>query len=148
MRTQSINWSVDHTAGNPIARHLQGISTKQPAEVQQAVSAVIETATAHVVRATVATMVVVGILVTAIWAADTLAATGIVQAIIWASAFVFLALAVESSTASFKPLLSTGLALGVLALLGSPQNTAFVIIAAALIAAWSAWAILRGWAEA
>lgn len=147
MRTQSINWSSNQTSSNPISDCLQGIKKTDPAEVRQAVTSAIETATQHVVRASIATGVVVGILVAAIWAADSLAASGIVQAIIWANAIIFLALAVESSASNFKPLLATGLGLGVLALLGSPQNIEFIIIAAVLIAAWSAWAILQGWKE-
>ncbi|HET6564243.1 MAG TPA: hypothetical protein VFG52_02420 [Xanthomonadales bacterium] len=147
MRTQSINWSSNQTSSNPISQRLQGIRKPDPAEVRQAVTSAIETATQHVVRASIATFVVVGILVAAIWAADSLAATGIIQAMIWASSVVFLALAVEAKASSFKPLLATGLGLGVLALLGSPQNFEFIIIAAVLIAAWSAWAILQGWKE-
>lgn len=143
MRTESINWSVNQTHTEPVTGRMSPINTPRPAEVREAVSSMIETATGHLVRGTVATMVVIGILVAAIWATDTLAATGVVQAVIWAGAFVFLGLAVESSAATFKPLLATGLALGTISLLGAAQNMALVIIAAALIAAWTAWAILR-----
>jgi hypothetical protein len=143
MRSQSIDWSVNQATSNPVSKQFQTLNAPQPAEVRKAVTSAIETATTHLVRASAATGTVAGILVAAIWAADSLAATGIVQAVIWASAFVFLALAVEASAASFKPLLATGLSLGVLALLGSPQNPEFVIIAAVLVAAWSAAAILH-----
>ncbi len=143
MRSQSINWPVNQAPSNPISKRFQAVNAPKPAEIRNAVTSAIQTATAHTVRASVATGVVVGILVAAIWAADSLAATGIVQAVIWASAFVFLALAVEARPARFKPLLVSGLSLGVLALLGSPQHPEFVIIAAVLVAAWSAWAILQ-----
>jgi multisubunit Na+/H+ antiporter MnhB subunit len=93
----------------------------------------------------VATLGVTAILVGAIWAAETLADTGVVQAVIWTSSFVFLALAVDSSPSRFQPLLVTGLVLGVLAMLATPAEIGFTILAAAIISAWVAWAILRNW---
>lgn len=147
MKTQSINWSFNQTRSIPTGKRLQGINKPDPAAVRQLVSSAIETATQHVVRASVATMTVVAILVAAIWASEILAASGIIQAIIWASSLVFLALAVEANAQSFKPLLITGLSLGVLAFLSTPGSAEFTILAAVLIAAWSAWAILQGWKE-
>jgi hypothetical protein len=147
MKAQSMNWSINQTQSNTFGKSQQGINRPDPAAVRQAVSSAIESATQHLVRDSVAAMVAVAILVAAIWGSEILAASGIIQATIWASSFVFLALAVEANAASFKPLLATGLALGTLALLSSPESSEFTILAAVLIAAWSAWAILQGWKE-
>lgn len=105
----------------------------------------IDSAVHRLARASVATLGVTAILVGAIWAAETLADTGVVQAVIWTSSFVFLALAVDSSPSRFQPLLVTGLVLGVLAMLATPAEIGFTILAAAIISAWVAWAILRNW---
>lgn len=145
MKAQSMNWSINQTQSNTFGKSQQGINRPDPAAVRRAVSSAVESATRHLVRDSVATMVAVTILIAAVWASEILAASGIIQAIIWASSFVFLALAVEANATSFKPLLATGLSLGILALLSSPESTGFTILAAVLIAAWSAWAILQGW---
>lgn len=147
MKSQSINWSINQTHSNNVGSHLQGNNKPDSAVVSQLVSSTIESITQHVVRASIATMVVVAILIAAIWASEFLAASGLVQAMIWASGFVFLALAVEARAAHFKPLLATGLGLAVLALLSTAESMEFTILAAVLIAAWSAWAILQGWKE-
>lgn len=147
MKAQSINWSINQTQPSPFGNRLQGINKFDPAAVREAANSAIGSATQHLVRDSVATMVAVAILIAAIWASENLAASGIIQAIIWACSFVFLALAVETNVANFKALLATGLSLGILALLSSPESTGFTILAAVLIAAWSAWAILKGWKE-
>jgi hypothetical protein len=144
MKTQSINWSTGQTSSPSISKSADGIRKADPAEIRKAMNAV----TGYVVRGSIATFVVMAILVAAIWASQSLAASGIVQAIIWANSLVFLALAVESSAARFQSLLVSGLALGVLALLSSPQAAGFSILAAAVIAAWAAWAIMQGWKKA
>lgn len=145
MKAQSVNWSIDHTPTSTVGKSQQGIRKPDKAAVRQVVGSAIESATQHVVRASVATLVVVAIIVAAIWASEILAAGAVIQAIIWASSFVFLALAVEANAASFKPLLASGLSLGILAFLSAPGNTEFTILAAVLIASWSAWFILQGW---
>jgi hypothetical protein len=144
MKTQSINWSTGQTSSPSISKRADGIRKADPAEIRKAMNAV----TGYVVRGSIATFVVMAILVAAIWASQSLAASGIVQAIIWANSLVFLALAVESSAARFQSLLVSGLALGVLAMLSSPQAAGFSILAAAVIAAWAAWAIMQGWKKA
>jgi hypothetical protein len=105
----------------------------------------IDSAVNRLARASATTLAVSTILFGAIWAGETLADTGVVQAMIWASSLVFLALAIDSNANQFKPLLATGLVLGVLALLASPAEIGVTILAAAIIAAWVAFAILRAW---
>jgi hypothetical protein len=102
----------------------------------------IDSAIHRVARASATTLAVSAILFGAIWAGETWADTGVVQAVIWASSLVFLALAIDSSADQFKPLLTTGLLLGVLAFLATPEAIGFTILAAAIISAWVAWAIL------
>ena len=66
------------------------------------------------------------------------------QALIWASGFVFLGLALESESVETSILsLATGIALPVLAWLSSTVALELLIVAAALIAAWTAAGILR-----
>jgi hypothetical protein len=147
MKTQSFNCLTNQFDAGITDTRLQGVITPNPAAIRRFVSSTLDSATRHLVRAVIATLVVVAIPITAIWASEALAASGIVQAIIWGSGFIFLALAVEANSDRFKPLLATGLSLGVLALLNSTGSVVFAFLAAILIAAWSAWAILQGWKE-
>jgi hypothetical protein len=65
------------------------------------------------------------------------------QASIWASGFVFLALAIDSEKPTIGWLLATGIALPVLALLSSFVAGEFAIVAAVIVAAWMAASTLR-----
>ena len=65
------------------------------------------------------------------------------QASLWASGFVFLALAIDSEKPTIGWLLATGIALPVLALLSSFVTGEFAIVAAVIVAAWMAAATLR-----
>ena len=65
------------------------------------------------------------------------------QASLWASGFVFLALAIDSEKPTIGWLLATGIALPVLALLSSFVAGEFAIVAAVIVAAWMAAANLR-----
>jgi len=66
------------------------------------------------------------------------------QALIWASGFVFLGLALESESVETSILsLATGIVLPVFAWLSSTLAVELLIVAAALIAAWTAAGILR-----
>ncbi len=65
------------------------------------------------------------------------------QASLWASGFVFLALAIDSEKPTIGWLLATGIALPVLALLSSFVAGEFAIVAAVIVAAWMAAATLR-----
>ena len=151
MKTQSINWSVDQRKSNSFAKrtygHQETISPQDTAQMRKAVASAIETTTPHIVRGSIATVVVMAILTAAVWASESLVDSGVIQAIIWASGFVFLALAIDASAARFKALLASSLSMGVLALLSSPQATEFIMLAAAIIATWAAWAILQGWKD-
>ena len=85
----------------------------------------------------------VAILLAALWAASTPAVHDIYSAAIWATGFVFIALAVESRVSRSLPLLATGLALPVLGLLGSRIAMEFSILATLIVAVWLALWILR-----
>ncbi len=65
------------------------------------------------------------------------------QASLWASGFVFLALAIDSEKPTIGWLLATGIALPVLALLSSFVAGEFAIVAAVIVAAWMAASTLR-----
>ena len=65
------------------------------------------------------------------------------QASLWASGFVFLALAIDSEKPTIGWLLATGIALPVLALLSSFVTGEFAIVAAVIVAAWMAASTLR-----
>lgn len=68
----------------------------------------------------------------------------LLQALIGTSGFIFLGLAVEAETVEVSILsLATGILLPVLSWLSSPTAVELLIVAAALIAAWTAASILR-----
>ena len=90
-----------------------------------------------------ASVLALAIVIGAAWAITIPSLEPLLEATIWSSGFVFLALAVDSERSSVAPLLITGLALLVLALLGSRVAAEFAIVAAILLAAWLAASILR-----
>ena len=65
------------------------------------------------------------------------------QASLWASGFVFLALVVESESPAIGLPLATGIALPVLAMLSFNVASEFAIVGAVLVATWVAALILR-----
>jgi len=80
----------------------------------------------------------------AAWAISVPEAAMIVQATVWASGFVFLALAIEAGRSSYFSLaLASGLALPVLAVLASRVAGEFLVLASALLASWVAYYILK-----
>ena len=83
------------------------------------------------------------IVVGAVWAITVPGVEQFIQASLWASGFVFLALAVDSNKPTVGLTLATGIALPVLALLSSNVAGEFAIVAASLVAAWVAASILR-----
>lgn len=84
------------------------------------------------------------VLVASAWAVATGTDNGILQAVIWASGFIFFALAIEAIETEWAAwLFATGAALPVLALLSAFVADEFALLGAALIAAWVATAILR-----
>ena len=83
------------------------------------------------------------IVVGAAWAITLPSLELFLQASLWASGFVFLALAIDSEKPTVGWLLATGIALPVLALLSSHVAGEFAIVAAVMVAAWVAASILR-----
>jgi hypothetical protein len=149
-QTHEINWSASNTqAGNrsttPARKGFTVVQSHSPTAIgTAALAAVLSSSLQKAAKAAIATLAMSAILLAAAWVSEALASSGVAQAMIWASSFVFLALAVDSSYPRSLPLLGTGAVLGVLALLGSPDHPEFTILAAAVIAAWIAWTILRG----
>ena len=83
------------------------------------------------------------IVVGAAWAITLPGLEQFLQASLWASGFIFLALAVDSEKPTVGLQLATGIALPVLALLSSRVAVEFAILAAVIVAAWLAASILR-----
>lgn len=83
------------------------------------------------------------IVVGAVWAITVPSLEQYLQASLWASGFVFLALAIDSAKPTVAKTLATGIALPVLALLSSSVAGEFAIVAAVIVAAWVAASILR-----
>ncbi len=83
------------------------------------------------------------VVVGAAWAITLPSLEQFLQASLWASGFVFLALALDSEKPTVSGLLATGIALPVLALLSSHVAGEFTIVAAVIVAAWVAASILR-----
>jgi hypothetical protein len=83
------------------------------------------------------------IVVGAAWAITLPGLEQFLQATLWASGFVFLALAIDSEKPAVGLLLATGIAIPVLALLSSRVAGEFAIVAAVLVAAWVAASNLR-----
>lgn len=83
------------------------------------------------------------IIVGAVWAVTVPGLGQYLQASLWASGFVFLALALDSTKPTVGWPLATGIALPVLALLSSRVAIEFAIVAALVVAVWVATSILR-----
>lgn len=83
------------------------------------------------------------IVVGAVWAITVPSLEQYLQASLWASGFVFLALAIDSAKPTVAKTLATGIALPVLALLSTSVASEFAIVAAVIVAAWVAASILR-----
>lgn len=94
-------------------------------------------------RLLMAALPVSAILAGSAWAIGSFDSAIVLQATIWVTGFVFLALAMDARRLVFEGMLATGLALPVLALLSANVAVEFAIVAAALVAGWVAAAILR-----
>jgi hypothetical protein len=90
-----------------------------------------------------AVVTALAIVVSATWAITLPGVEQFLQASLWTSGFLFLALAIDTKNPTFGLLLATGMALPVLALLSSRVAVEFAIIAAGLVAAWVAASILK-----
>jgi hypothetical protein len=95
-------------------------------------------------RLLLATAPALAILVASAWAVATGSDSGILQAVIWASGFIFFGLAIEAVDSDYAAqLFASGAALPVLALLSAFVAAEFALLAAGIIAAWVVTAILR-----
>ena len=66
----------------------------------------------------------------------------------WASGFIFLALAIDSEKQTIGWLFATGIALPVLAMLSSYVAVEFAVVAAVIVAAWVVASTLRQYVAA
>jgi len=128
MKTHSITWS-------------HGITSQNPAILASAskLNRILHLAAKGFVALVPALAIVVG----AAWAITDPGLELFLQATLWTSGFIFLALALESDGAVVWLSLATAIVLPALTLLGDRVASEFTIIAAALVAAWVAAAILR-----
>jgi hypothetical protein len=95
-------------------------------------------------RLFVALVPALAIVVASAWLVTMTELTVYLQATIWASGFVFLGLAIDArGFADFVVRFATGLALPVLAWLSSVAAAEFLIVAAAMVAAWIAVGLFR-----
>jgi len=83
------------------------------------------------------------IVIGAVWAITVPGVEQFIQASLWATGFIFLALAIDSNKPTVGLALATGVALPVLALLSSNVAGEFAIVAASLVATWVTASILR-----
>ena len=128
MKTHSITWSHGNTN-----RNLSILESASKLNRIQHLAA----------KIFVALVPALAIVVGAAWAITDPSLELYLQATIWTSGFVFLGLALESKGATIGLALATGIILPILALLGDRLAGEFIIVAAALVAAWVAAAILR-----
>lgn len=94
-------------------------------------------------RVLLASVPTLGILLGSAWAIGDVGSTMVLQALIWATGYVFLALAIETRKTNFAGFMLTGVALPVLAVLSALVAAEFAVIGAALVAGWVAAAILK-----
>lgn len=84
-----------------------------------------------------------GIVVGIAWAISVPGLEQLLQAFLWASGFIFLALAIDPQKPTVFLQLASGIALLILAQLSSHVAGEFAIVAAVLVAAWVAASILK-----
>jgi len=94
--------------------------------------------TRGITRWTTAGAVAALVTIAAIWAATNPAVTQYLNAAIWGAGFIFLALAVDVGIKRIYPFVTTGIALPLLALLGSHVTEEFSVLAGVVVAAWLA----------
>ena len=136
MNTNTIGSPFTWTPGKP---DCTSGSTSRSA----AFTATVQAAFLYSSRIVMADVPALGIIIASAWAIGGEQSASVLQAAIWATGFVFLALAVEhADTKHFAGLLLTGLALPVLALLSSYVAVEFAVVGASLVAAWVVAAIL------
>lgn len=97
----------------------------------------------HAARWLVGLATAAGLVFGAILAAMNPALDQYLSAVIWGAGFVFFALALDTGIRRIMPRIFTGLALPVLAVLGTEVAVEFSVLAAALIGAWVALWIIR-----
>ena len=129
----TVDWSsgsaVGHTAAAKKNRHTEG---SLPAT------------RTYGLRLLLAALPALAIIAGTVWVvSDALEPPRVLQALVWAAGFIFLALAMDAGERNSAAVLVTGLALPALAILSAYVATGFLIVATALIAAWVVAVILQ-----
>jgi hypothetical protein len=97
-----------------------------------------------VLRVTVAFAPAAALVLLVAWLAESAALLPYLQVTAWAGGFVFLGLSLEArSLVTAASAVFSGLALFALAKLGAVVGSEFLVVAAALVSAWVAWALYR-----
>jgi len=96
-----------------------------------------------VTRTFLAAAPALAIVLAAVWLAASPAWAVYLQATLWASGFVFFGLAIDAGGRAAIAALLSGVALLLLSYLSSSAAIEFAIIAAAIVAAWTATAVFR-----
>ena len=128
MKTHALEWPTIQSGGTALTRNPVG-----------RLNGVLHLAT----RAFLAMVPALAIVVGAAWLVTVPDLVVYLQATLWASGFVFLALAVDSQKPVNGLNLAIGVALPALALLSSHVSVEIAIVAAVLVAGWTATAIWR-----
>ena len=128
MKTHAIEWTTIQSGSTAITRNPVG-----------RLNGALHLAT----RAFLALVPALAIVVGTAWLVTVPDLVVYLQATLWASGFVFLALAIDSQKPVNGLSLATGVALPVLALLSSRVSVEIAIVAAVLVAGWTATAIWR-----
>ena len=98
---------------------------------------------ARLARWTLAFVVASAVMIPGIWAALTPEMGQYLSALLWGGGFLFFAVALGANIRRVMPVVGTGLALPVLAILGSRVAEEFSVLAVAWVAAWLATWIVR-----
>jgi hypothetical protein len=128
MKTQTIEWFQSDFSGSAAVANSVGTVNRSLYLVAKGFTAIVP-----------ALALVVGIA----WAITVPSLGQYLQASLWASGFVFLALAIDSEKPRVSLPIATGIALPVLALLSSYVAPEFALIAGLLVAAWVTASILK-----
>ena len=99
--------------------------------------------TARIARLSIAGAAALAVVIAGTWAALTPSMAQVLSALLWGTGLLFFALAIETNIRRVLPVIATGLALPVLAVLGSRVAAEFSVAAVVILAAWLAIWITR-----
>jgi len=137
MNSHVIKSTADWSAGRAVS-HTTAAKINRPTE------GLVPATRTYGLRLLLAAVPALAIIAGTVWVvSDALEPPRVLQALVWAAGFIFLALALDAGKRNTVAVLVTGLALPALAILSAFIATEFLIIATALIAAWVVAVILQ-----